>query len=333
MSARKPFLEDRPANGALRERLNHYRRLVHRQIISLQAEAHYQILLEGLHEGVVFVDSDGRVVTCNPSAERILEFSSAELQGRLAVDSYAFEAVHEDGRPFEDAEHPSRRVLASGEPCLEVVQGLVRNGRVFRWLLINAVPLVEISGRRGAAVSMIDITQAKLLEERLRHEAIRDELTGLYNRRYLMDQISRTQNAARRHGHGMCLCICDLDHFKDINDTYGHIIGDIAICAFGQLLASHIRQEDLVARFGGDEFCILFTHSRAEQACVVLERIRQSVEEFRLPLPNGEMSGFTASFGVAEHREEIMPPGQLLEAADQALYRAKGEGRNRVVRA
>ena len=146
-----------------------------------------------------------------------------------------------------------------------------------------------------------------------------------------MVHILRAQNAAKRHGHDMCLCMCDLDNFKSVNDIHGHAAGDLLLCTFGQLLAGHLRQEDIAARIGGDEFCLLFTHTSAEDARVVLERMRAVVKDLRLPLPSGELGALSASFGVAPHREEYGSPNDLLEAADRALYQAKRQGRDQVV--
>lgn len=292
----------------------------------------HKVIMDTLTDGVIFLDARGVAVECNRSAARILGVQREEIIGRTSIDPSLFAAIHEDGTPIRDDEHPSRVVLRTGRPCTDVVQGVLRTGGEVLWIHITAMPVPGPGGAiRGVVVSIHDITPLKRLEARLREEAIRDELTGLYNRRYLMDQIGRAQNAARRHHHGLCLCICDLDHFKDVNDTYGHGVGDLALCAFAQLLATHLRQEDVAARFGGDEFCLLFTHSAAEGARIVLERMREAVKALAIPNGAETLSGLSASFGLAQHREGLETPAQLLEAADQALYRAKNQGRDCVV--
>lgn len=292
----------------------------------------HRVIMETLLDGVVFLDARGVTVECNRSAARILGVPREEVIGRTSVDPSLFAAIHEDGTAVKEEEHPSRVVLSTGQPCMGCIQGILRPGGGVVWIQITAMPVPAPSGGlRGIVVSIHDITLQKRLEHRLREEAIRDELTGLYNRRYLMDQLGRAQNAALRHGYAMCLCICDLDRFKEVNDRYGHQAEDAALCAFSGILGEHIRKEDVAARFGGDEFCLLFTHSTAEGARVVLERMREAVTLLRLPLAEGELSGLSASFGLAQQRDAFETPGRLLEAADQALYQAKNEGRNRVV--
>lgn len=292
----------------------------------------HKIIMDTLTDGVVFLDARGVAVECNLSATKILGVQREDIVGRTSVDPSLFAAIHEDGSPVREEEHPSRVVLRTGKPCKDVVQGVLRTDGEVLWIHLTAMPVPGPGGAiRGVVVSIHDITPLKRLEGRLREEAIRDELTGLYNRRYLMDQIPRAQNAARRHRYGMSLCICDLDRFKEVNDTYGHGVGDAALCAFGQLLATHLRQEDVLARFGGDEFCLLFTHSHAEGASVVLERMREGVKGLAIPCRTGTLSGLSASFGVAQHRDEFDSSARLLEAADQALYLAKNRGRDRVV--
>lgn len=292
-------------------------------------------IMETCHEGIVFIDLTGQVVSCNPSAERILGVGQAILQGRRSVDPDFFFAVDESGRPFREEDHPSQVVLRTGRPCLGVVQGL-RSVRGFaRWIHINATPLYRADGAllSGVVVSVSDITPAKTLEERLRREAYHDELTGLPNRRHFLVALGRAMNSASRHGHALSLCMADLDHFKAVNDTHGHATGDRAIQAFGECLAGVLRQEDLAARLGGDEFCALFSHAGPEEAVACLERVRQRLAEAEVRNDRGERLSLTGSFGVAAFHREWMDPEAFLAAADAALYRAKARGRNRIIAA
>ncbi len=294
---------------------------------------HYQAIMDALHEGVVFLDGEGQILACNPSAERILGLSRAQLTGKASVDPKLFAAVHENGRPFLDEEHPSQVTLRTGRPCFEVVQGISNGHGTSTWICINAQPVRRPGAEKlkGVVVSFWDITRSKHLEDNLRSLATRDELTGLSNRRHLMEHLTLATHAASRHGHSLCLCLCDLDHFKAINDTYGHPAGDRAIQSFAYAIAGELREEDVAARIGGDEFGILFSHTSIEGAKACVERIRVRVDELTLGAKDtGTAFRIQASFGLAAFQKGL-EVDRFLDLADQALYEAKRSGRNATV--
>jgi len=154
-----------------------------------------------------------------------------------------------------------------------------------------------------------------------------DELTGLHNRRSFNEIFALAWSSARRHGQPLSLISIDLDHFKDINDTFGHGVGDLVLKDFAELLLKMVRGEDVAVRWGGEEFIILLTHADAEAATALAERIRCSFEQSQLRPPTRPL---TASFGVAQ-LQDGENESDLIKRADHALYRAKHEGRNRVV--
>ncbi len=154
-----------------------------------------------------------------------------------------------------------------------------------------------------------------------------DALTGLHNRRSFSENFAMAASSARRNGYPLSLISIDLDHFKSVNDTLGHNVGDLLLTEFSALIAGMLRTEDLAARWGGEEFIILLSHSDGNAAASLAERIRSAFERTpnsAAPLP------VTASFGVAQLREGE-EESDLIKKADLALYRAKHEGRNRVV--
>ena len=156
-----------------------------------------------------------------------------------------------------------------------------------------------------------------------------DELTGLHNRRSFVEIFALSLSAARRHGYPLSLVIIDLDHFKAVNDTFGHGVGDLVLKDFAGLLLEKVRDEDIVVRWGGEEFIILLSHTACEAAAALAERIRSSFEQN----PNcAAPLTITASFGVAQLRDGEKEE-DLIRRADDALYRAKNMGRNRVVTA
>lgn len=158
-----------------------------------------------------------------------------------------------------------------------------------------------------------------------------DELTGLYNRRHFDDCLNREFARARRSGADLVLCMCDLDHFKSINDRYGHIAGDKVLAGFGQLVRDLVRQSDIGCRYGGEEFAIIIPDTDLESAGHIAERLRKAVEDRPFRHPPHRIPA-TVSIGLAGLKgSRAASPEALVARADEALYVAKEEGRNRVV--
>jgi diguanylate cyclase (GGDEF)-like protein len=162
-----------------------------------------------------------------------------------------------------------------------------------------------------------------------------DPLTSLFNRRYLDDHLKAEFAFAQRHGTKLSLLLIDADHFKKVNDTWGHAAGDSALRALAEHLRGAVRHEDMIARFGGEEFAVLAREITAEGALSVAERIRVLVEANPVRLDDGQSVSITVSVGVVTMSGErtYATADALLEAADEALYRAKQAGRNRCERA
>lgn len=153
-----------------------------------------------------------------------------------------------------------------------------------------------------------------------------DELTGLANRRYFRERLGEMLSAARRQGLPLVLILTDLDHFKSVNDRYGHTVGDEVLKEFGSMLQRQSRREDLAARWGGEEFAVLMPYTELEDGLKWADRLRENFHATRFPFAEGT---FSASFGVAQYR-----PGEsetdLVRRADEALLAAKAAGRNQV---
>ncbi len=161
--------------------------------------------------------------------------------------------------------------------------------------------------------------------------AVTDELTGLYNRRYFDRHLSLMLEKAREQDRDMAVMLIDMDFFKDVNDNHGHDTGDAVLREFAQRLKRNIRGVDLACRFGGEEFVVLMPDTDFRQAQGVAERVRAAVAERGFEISSGRLLTVTCSVGVALNEHELDTPEMLLKRADVALYRAKREGRNRVV--
>ncbi len=173
----------------------------------------------------------------------------------------------------------------------------------------------------------IEIRLLHLEKEKERFFAIRDPLTSLYNRRYLMEKLRTLVEEAEKLGVPLSLAVIDIDYFKRINDTYGHLIGDCVLKDLARILESSFRRSDIVARYGGEEFVVVLPMTSLKDACKKIDSFRKSVEKIRFC--NGKI-GITVSAGVVQFRKG-MTPEELIEKADRNLYEAKKIGRNRVV--
>jgi len=200
---------------------------------------------------------------------------------------------------------------------------------------------VYLSSSSAAFLDRLDLVQAAAeqlsmalhnlhLQERLRIQSIREPLTGLFNRRYLEESLARELARCERRSLPLSLMMFDLDHFKAFNDLHGHPGGDALLAAFGQLLQAHARVEDIACRYGGEEFTLILPEASLEVARARAEQIRQAVQAMRVVHLGRELPPVTVSIGVAAHAGHGDSGEQLLRRADEALYRAKRSGRDRV---
>ena len=167
--------------------------------------------------------------------------------------------------------------------------------------------------------------------KRIGEMAIRDELTGVYNRRYLMERIEEETQRCLRNGSSFCVCVIDVDLFKKVNDTYGHLAGDKVLQGVSAAASGSLRQTDFFGRFGGEEFVMVLTDTTAAGAMVSAERVRQRVEQMRFADIHPDLN-VTISIGIAEHVRGDRPE-LTFKHADEALYLAKEGGRNRSIAA
>jgi diguanylate cyclase (GGDEF)-like protein len=171
------------------------------------------------------------------------------------------------------------------------------------------------------------------LRETLQHQAVRDPLTGLFNRRYFQETLRRELHRASRDGQPLSLVIIDIDHFKHFNDTWGHDAGDAALKAVGEILMGRTRAGDVACRLGGEEFALAFPGLSAEVATSRVEALREEIQAREIHFLGQVIDPVTISAGVAVYPGHGMDTDSLLRAADQALFRAKRAGRNRLAMA
>ena len=175
----------------------------------------------------------------------------------------------------------------------------------------------------------IDITRYKLLEEKLQKIAITDELTGIWNRRYFLQQGKQQFQFSHRYKIPFSLLILDIDHFKNINDRYGHLVGDKVMKQTVTTILKNLREADILCRIGGDEFGLLLPHTDLSGALLIAERLRSSISKAAIKYLKDTFS-ITGSIGVANYSKKFKSFSEMFKRADIALYEAKGRGRNMV---
>ena len=169
------------------------------------------------------------------------------------------------------------------------------------------------------------------LREELREQAIHDPLTKLYNRRYLDDSLARELSRAQRQNTSLCVSVLDIDHFKRINDTFGHAAGDALLRELGRILRENLRISDIACRYGGDEFVLILPDSSLDDTRHRVQQILGLIKELRIWHGDQLLQSLTVSVGVAVAHEHNFTSREILRAADEALYAAKQAGRNLVV--
>jgi len=217
------------------------------------------------------------------------------------------------------------QVAAAG---LGLLQGAEGDDRYYT-LYIHFYFLTLPAGYTGMAMFVI-LMLASDLSEQMKEDAIRDQLTGLLNRRGFNECSATAYATARRTGRPVSVVMTDIDRFKYINDEFGHAAGDLALCRFAETLRQLRRAEDILARVGGEEFAIVLPGTSVEDANTIAEDLCARVEANTVDLGEGEALPMTASFGVATLSEKDSCLSEAIVRADRALYRSKRAGRNRV---
>lgn len=285
--------------------------LVRYRLLDIMPIAH-SVLIENMSEGVIVLDTLGRVVDINPAAQRVTQLSVKLSLG--APVEQVFVKWSEIVAMFQEV-NQARVEVQVGETCLDFRVSPLKDNHN---LLV------------GRLIVWRDITDLKNTQAKLEKLATTDALTQIFNRRYFFEKAETELKRMMRQNRALSVALLDIDHFKSINDTYGHPAGDIVLIAFAKICQLNIRDFDVLARFGGEEFALLMPETDLEQAHQVGERLRAVISESLIELGVKSIH-LTASLGIAELTDKQDSLENLLHRADQSLYAAKESGRNRVV--
>ena len=262
----------------------------------------------------------------SPPAEQIISADECwairrgRVHGRAEVES-GLRCKHV---PDGDQAYVCIPMMAHGA-CLGMVHLKLAHANAEHWDAHQRLGL-EVAEHLGLALAKLK------LQEDLKQQSIRDPLTGLYNRRHLEETLAREVQRSHRQGHPLGVLMVDLDHFKQVNDRFGHETGDTVLRELGKVFGRQIRATDTACRFGGEEFTILLPEASSDTAWKRAEQIRVAAKEIQVRLGQTTLEPVTLSIGIAMFPRDGMTPEELLQAADKALYRAKTEGRDRVCR-
>ncbi len=284
-----------------------------------QSEMRYRLLFEGNLAGVYRTTEDGRILDCNESFAHIFGYRSREEA--LSVPVWDLYLTAEDRKAML-ARLKERKSLSNYEQCLR------RKDGSHVWVLENGNLLGGEDGKPGIIEgTIIDITERKRAEEKVKHLAFHDPLTGLPNRLLFSDRLRVAMVHANRYRRKLAVLFLDMDRFKVINDSLGHPIGDELLRRIAERVGGCLRQEDTIARLGGDEFTVLLSGiGKEEDAATIANKILEAV---RLPFFIEHRELFiTTSIGVTLYPDDGADPETLVRNADISMYRAKEKGRD-----
>jgi len=270
----------------------------------------------------------------NSAGEFSFPFVSEKSLSFVGVSA---DAIQQDANHIFDLVHPTDNpglMQSIGQAVTQMTEWsyefrLKVNGQ-YKWFQGSSVPEREADGSVMWYGMVTDIDRQKQLEQRLMALSSTDELTGLYNRRYLIEKLQEQLDTQQRYKTPISVVLLDIDHFKLINDMCGHHAGDRVLIAFAELLKSRLRKTDIFGRFGGEEFIIIMPHTPVLAAQELTHALLHECQQYPFSLSENKQQRVTFSAGISEMSSDDEDVSDVLTRADDAMYRAKWDGRQRV---
>ncbi len=286
-----------------------------------ESEHHFRRLFESTQDVYYRTDTQGVVQHVGPGVRRVLGYEPHEIEGHTAESYYP---QSKDRDAFKAA------IMAHGEVSDFPGQMVRKDGTVID-ISISSHALFDHNGAFAGVEGLYrDVTQRKNLERELQRLATTDVLTGMANRRSFLEVAEATFQRARESHAPLTVLMLDLDHFKTINDRFGHLEGDRVLAEFAQATKHQLRASDTVGRLGGEEFGLLLPHTLPAECADIATRILEAIRALELTDSNGQHYGVTTSMGLGTLSPGDRSLHDLLDHADQALYLAKRRGRNQL---
>jgi diguanylate cyclase (GGDEF)-like protein/PAS domain S-box-containing protein len=289
----------------------------------------FKAVVNNAYDGIITIDKQHNIKLLNDAAQAMFGYSKEEMIGQaltvLLPEKYR-DKHHEYIEGFKKSEVDSKPMQTRAP-----VQGLRKDGSEFA--IEVTISKIRIDDNVEYTAVIRDISEKNQLLEELIISSKKDPLTELYNRRYFTKLLNSEIIRAKRFKRGFSLLMLDIDHFKSINDEFGHACGDAALITFSKTVINSIREVDTLCRWGGEEFLILLPEIPKETAIVVAEKIRTNIEKLETNY-EGALIKITVSIGLAYFSDdslEVNNISTMINKVDQKLYKAKNTGRNKVV--
>lgn len=297
----------------------------------LESVDFYREILDNLYDGIFFVDKEGRITYWNKGATTLTGYNASDVQGRNYCD--IFQPLDKQGNHLcENDTCPISRIFNIS--TLTEVEAYIchKEGHLLP-ISIRIAPVREVSQQFVVAVEIHSSSSPRYamrqrLEE-LQELAMHDPLTGIANRRFVEINIAARLEELRRYNFDFSVLFIDIDHFKMVNDTYGHAVGDRILKMISATVANSLRSFDIIGRWGGEEFIVLLINPKTDNLFKLADRLRRLAEKSALKLENGEILKITVSVGATEaiNGDTL---DSLVERADKLMFESKRRGRNLV---
>ncbi len=292
-----------------------------------ESETKYRKLFEKSNDALLITDTT-RILDCNAAMVELFRYKSKTSLLKTHFFEF-FPANQPDGESSEDKiSGMMDMAIREGSQKYECLSLRHDESEFSIEVLMTAIPM----GKKTVLHTVMrDITKRKESEQKLISQAIRDSLTGLFNRRYLEESLDREISKAQRHGTALAIIMLDADHFKQFNDTYGHLAGDVILRNLGKWMVKYSRKEDIACRYGGEEFVLVMPGTTLDVAYQRAEDLRAILEnDKKMKYKKQVLPIVTISLGIAVFPHNGKDVSELMNAADKALYKAKELGRNQV---
>lgn len=295
-----------------------------------RSESFLNTIFDSIHDPFCIFDREFKIVKVNNEYAKIKNHPMSSLRGKRC-----YEVFESGAGPCKNC--VVERTMLSKDPCAKEKKLTLPTG-ADAWLEIFTYPICSDLGEVTHVIEYIrDITDRKktdqertrLIEE-LEILSTTDSLTGMFNRRALLGRLENEFDRAKRYDSALSIILCDIDHFKTVNDTHGHATGDRALQSVADILRNHLRRPDSAGRYGGDEFMIVLPETEMEGSAAFAERLRDTVGSVGIKTDADSSVSVTLSLGVAEFKRQSQDIYAFIKAADDALYASKQFGRNRV---
>jgi len=294
------------------------------------------ILIENMSDGVMVLDAQNRIVDINIAMQKLLNAEKSSLLlgkeastvlGQWMEKTEPLRSEHESRTEMQSPNNPSHYLDLRVTPLFDAYKQL--SGRLIVFRDVTERKTVEKKLRNANYRLQSQLIEIGTLQSQLREQAVRDPLTDLFNRRYLEETLDRELARAAREAYPVCIIMIDIDHFKQVNDTYGHEAGDYVLKATADILRQQNRRGDFACRFGGEEFLIVMPNINMDVAIARAETLRQTLNSLKVAYGRYSLSA-TFSMGIACYPAHGDSREALLRAADRAMYAAKEAGRDHI---